>query len=83
MRLSLKRTKQVLACAALLLMSSCKEALVHNLSEPDANRVVTVLAKEQLLAEKRAEGNNWSVVVDSDQFLRALEILEVSRVFAK
>ena len=64
-------------------MSSCKEALVHNLSEPDANRVVTVLAKEQLLAEKRAEGNNWSVVVDSDQFLRALEVLEVSRVFAK
>lgn len=78
-----RKSKLLLSFFIALLLAACKEAVVHNLSEGDANRVVTVLARENVVAEKRVEGSNWSVFVDSNKFLRALEVLEVSRIFAR
>jgi type III secretion protein J len=70
-----------LLLAVLLVFSGCREQIVHNLSEIDANRLVTKLHDASLSGdkEKQADGK-WSISVPSDETIRALKLLNDSRI---
>lgn len=64
----------------ILLFSGCKEKILHNLSENDANRVIYVLAKENLTATKVSDGANWLIEIEQENMIKALEIIEQNRM---
>ncbi len=65
----------------LLLLTGCREeAILHELSEVQANRVLVALEKAGIHAEKKHEGQSWSIVTPEDVATTALATLEESRV---
>jgi len=65
----------------MLLLAGCRERIVHDLSETDANRLVAELYKVQAAPAKvqQADGK-WSVSVPADRAMPAMEHLEQSRL---
>lgn len=62
----------------------CKEKIVHNLSESDANKLVTRLYLAQVNPEKvRQADGTWAISVPKKNSLKAISLLEESRVFKK
>lgn len=72
---------RLLLILVVMLLSGCREQIVHNLSEIDANRLVTKLHDSSLNGdkEKQADGK-WSISVPSDETIRALKLLNDSRI---
>ena len=64
----------------LLLLSGCKKAILHKLDELEANRVLVVLIDAGIVVDKKQEGNQWNVVVESSSVAKALKVLEESRI---
>lgn len=66
---------------SIFVLAGCKEQIVHNLSESDANRVVTTLAQASIRSAKlkQADGQ-WSISVDSEQSVEALRYLGDQRL---
>ena len=63
-----------------ILFTSCREQIVHNLSETDANRLINRLYKEDLKAEKvRQTDGLWALAVSQDEVPEALNLLEEHR----
>ena len=62
-----------------LLCAGCRETILHDLDELQANRVLVALAEVQIDAEKVREGTTWSIAVTRDQSMKALSHLERSR----
>lgn len=59
----------------------CDEQIVHDLSEHDANRVVSRLSSAALQAHKvRQSDGRWAIEVSSDAIVPALAFLESNRV---
>ena len=73
------RARKLLLC--MLVMCGCDEQLVHDLNEPDANRLITRLEGAQIGSskDKQADGK-WSVSVPHDQYLSALRYLDQARL---
>ena len=65
--------------AIMMLIVSCKEVIMHNIDEAQANKVSIILHEHNIEATKVKSGNNWNVEVDSGQTYQALQILDKSR----
>jgi type III secretory pathway lipoprotein EscJ len=63
--------------------AGCQEEIVHDLSEREANRVVSELHNARLSASKipQADGR-WAIAVSADEMVSALKVLEFQRVLA-
>ena len=78
----LKRALLLIVLAVAL--SACDEKLIHDLSEGEVNRVVSRLHKGGIAADKiqQADGR-WSVSIPQGEMVRALSVLDTSRVLAR
>ncbi len=64
-----------------LLLTGCKEQILHDLSEMDANRLLTRLGAASITAEKIKQADSrWSLSVDQQDSLAALSLLSEARV---
>lgn len=65
-----------------LIFSACKEEILHNLNEADANRVVTHLSDVGISAEKAPlKENLWVVKVSQEDAVPAMRRLESTKAF--
>lgn len=66
---------------ALLALSACDEQIVHDLSEREANKVVSQLHEARVTADKvpQADGR-WTIAVAKSDMFAALAVLESQRV---
>ena len=64
-----------------LLLTGCQEQIVHDLSEREANAVISQLSMAHLDARKvqQADGR-WAISVDQDEMIQALSYIENRRV---
>lgn len=66
-----------------LLLTGCKEQILHDLSEQDANKVLSRLSAGNLDAEKKLQSDGrWAIAVPRDQMIMALSYLDTNRVLA-
>lgn len=66
---------------AVLLLCGCKEKVLHNLTESDANRVYSALSTAGLSGSKEIQSDGkWSISVDSKDMAAALTILSERRI---
>lgn len=86
----MRRPSRLLSCGMCwgslvlcLAFSGCREEILHDLSEGQANQVRVVLAQEHIPAEKFREGKLWSISVRNGDVTRALAGLEASRVLRR
>ncbi len=65
----------------MVFLVGCKEQIVHNLSEIDANKLVTRLHDANIDGEKEKQADGkWSISVPSDESIKALKLLNDSRI---
>lgn len=64
----------------LLFSAACRETVLHDLSEQDANRVHLVLKKQKIEAKKEKSKNGWQISVSTDLLSKALAVIEDSKV---
>ena len=75
---------QKLLLLSLLVFLGCREQIVHNLSEPEANRLLTRLHQGQIEATKvTGPDGSWALEVDKNNTIAALTLLEQSRIFQR
>ncbi|MBP9837754.1 MAG: hypothetical protein KBC84_03480 [Proteobacteria bacterium] len=67
----------------LFAFSSCREVIVHEIEELEANQVCIYLHKSGIEAEKVQSSVNWNIEVSRDDYPLALEILDHSRILHK
>lgn len=66
-----------LLLSLLLLLSGCKVEMYSGLSEDQANQMLSTLLRRGIEAEKQAAGKNgYTLLVDDDQLVRALQVLK-------
>ncbi len=75
-----KSLLRMLLCAALVL-TGCKEQIIHNLSESEANRLLTRLDEAKIESEKvkQADGK-WALAVEKGQVVVAIKFLSDARM---
>ncbi|MGD7085584.1 type III secretion system inner membrane ring lipoprotein SctJ, partial [Ralstonia pseudosolanacearum] len=75
--LRLRRGALVVALALTTLLAGCNKQLFAQLTEADANDMLTVLLQAGIDAQKTSpdDGKTWSVLVDDDAFARSMEVL--------
>lgn len=65
----------------IFIFTGCKEQIVHNLEEVDANRIVTTLHQAGMNSEKKVQADGrWSIAVESSAAMAALKLLDDRRV---
>ncbi len=64
---------------ALVLLTGCREELLHDLNELQANRVIVVLKENGIDAVKDRNASTWTVSVPREQTIDALQALEKRR----
>jgi type III secretory pathway lipoprotein EscJ len=69
-----------LLIAALLILCGCRETILHDLDEEQANRVWVTLRHHRIEAEKNRSGAGWSIAVEKSAAGRALTTLEKLRL---
>ncbi len=68
---------------ALLALSACQEQIVHDLSEREANKVISHLSLAKLGAQKVIQPDGrWAISVAHDAIVPALTYLDTQRVLA-
>lgn len=73
--------KSLLFILCVFLMTGCKEQIIHNLEEVDANKMVTALHNAGIEVEKKIQPDGrWSIAVDEKSSMKALRLLEDKRV---
>lgn len=82
MKRALLRTTLLLTI--LLLFTSCKEQIVHDLSEVEANKIALRLHEHLINSEKiRQPDGNWAISVLRENALQAIKVLDESRHFRR
>jgi type III secretion system YscJ/HrcJ family lipoprotein len=72
------------AIIAVILLSGCKEQILHNLSEGEANRYLTRLYEAGIEAEKKSQADgSWALSVKKSQSMQALAELSSARLFRR
>ena len=67
-------------CIMASMLCGCREKIMHNLSERDANSVLTTLSDPSIEARKEIQTDgNWVISVASSQTLRALQLVDQQR----
>jgi type III secretory pathway lipoprotein EscJ len=69
----------LIICLSLLTLTSCKEVILHDLSETKANKVCVILNEYKITADKVKAGNNWNIQTPTKDVFNALRILDKSR----
>ncbi len=78
------RMKRLLLCFLLLTISACKEQILHNLDEEEANRLVTHLHDASITADKVQQSDGlWAIAVSDDRSAQALKYLSEARAFRR
>ncbi len=73
-------SKIALFVIAALALTGCKEQIIHNLEEVDANRIVTALHSGGIEAEKKSQADGrWAIAVDDENSMSALQLLDDKR----
>ena len=82
--IDVKRLVHAVFLVAVLGCIGCNEKLIHDLSEHDANRVVSRLHKDGITGSKvqQADGR-WSIEVAKNDTVRALLVVDSSRVLSR
>ena len=74
-------SKRICFAILILLLSGCRERIVHDLSETDANRLVAELYRiEAAPAKVQQPDGKWSVAVPGSRAMDAVKHLEQSRL---
>ena len=77
-------SKAILIFIISLTLFSCKETIVHDLSEQEVNNLLTVLSNVGLSADRtRQADGKWSLGVDNSEKILALKFLQEKRLFKK
>lgn len=72
---------QIACLLVALCLTGCREQIVHNLSENEANRLLTRLGNSSLEAEKiKQPDGKWALAVDRSQALSAIKLLDDARL---
>lgn len=62
-------------------LTACKEQIVHDLSEHEANRLITVLHEAGMEAHKEPQPDGqWSLAVATDHAIRAIQFIDQRRL---
>ncbi|WP_446424037.1 type III secretion system inner membrane ring lipoprotein SctJ [Mailhella sp.] len=72
----LRRVLCLAAVLALLLLSGCKTEIYQGLSENQANTMLSVLLRHGIPAEKIAAKAGYSIAVQENRIIQALEVLK-------
>lgn len=65
----------------LFLFASCKEALLHDLTEVEANRYIGILHAENIEADKEVQSDlKWTLNVEKKDFIKAISLLDSKRL---
>ena len=65
----------------LLLFVSCKEAVLHDLTEVEANRYIGILHDENIEADKEVQSDlKWTLNVEKKDFIKAISLLDSKRL---
>lgn len=70
----------MLLLSLLLSVAACRERILHDLDELQANKVLVLLAESGIHAEKLQQGNMWHIAVPQREATEALAMLEKSRI---
>jgi type III secretion protein J len=71
----------ILSAIAALFLTGCQEQIVHDLSERDANRVISHLSEARLHPRKvQQPDGRWAISVARDEMVPALGYLDTRRV---
>lgn len=74
--------KIILLALILFMCVGCKEQIIHGLSEPEANKLLTRLHEVNINSEKvRQADGKWTISVASADALPAIRYLDQSRLF--
>lgn len=60
----------------LFIATGCKEELLHNLNEGQANQVWIALEKRQIKVQKEKSVGGWIISVEKQDVLRSLQLLQ-------
>lgn len=72
----------LIACAAFFL-SACQEQIIHDLSEREANKIISHLSLANLDADKVLQPDGrWAIAVSRDSMIAALTYLDTQRVLS-
>lgn len=73
--------KKLCILLLIVVLSACNEEIIHDLSEVEANRVITVLDGHGITAKKdqQADGH-WAISVGSGEAISALSFLDDRRI---
>jgi type III secretion protein J len=64
----------------LVFLGGCKEQIVHNLDEVDANKIITTLHVGGIKADKKTQPDGrWAIAVEESESMLALKLLEEKR----
>ena len=75
---------RLLLLAILLLATACREPLMHNLKEVEANTIVMHLHAAGVTAQKESQPDGkWSIVVAQTDVVRAMQTLNERRLLRK
>ncbi len=64
----------------LLFLTSCKEEILHDLNEAQANQVWITLETKQIDVQKKKNVNGWAILVEQAQAVRALQLLQEQKL---
>lgn len=68
---------------ALLLISGCREVILHDLDEQQANQVIVLLGKRGIESTKARDGASWNVEVRRVAAAEALQAVEEGRIIRR
>ena len=73
--------KYLFSLSLLILLSACKESVVHDLTEQDANKILSALLLDGVIAEKKRQSDaQWTIQVDASDSLKAIQLIENRRL---
>lgn len=71
----------VVMLLCMLFLNACKDELLHNLNEPDANHILAKLHKSGVEADKVSQPDGrWAISVSPSQTIVALKEIDQSRI---
>lgn len=74
--------KHLILIMLLVVAAGCRETLIHNLSEQEANRLVTRLSTAGIVSEReRQPDGRFALTVPRGEVLEALHVLDQARLF--
>ena len=77
------RLRLLLTCIFLLSFGACKESIVNDLSESNANQIILSLSEAAIFASKEKIADSWSVKVGKEDVNKALKSLNDNRVLER